>query len=60
MQMQRKKAANTNTGDSTSGNNIKVNRWLTQQIRRNMITKIKPSGKIYKRNGKKNNTQETD
>jgi hypothetical protein len=46
MQMQRQKA-------SDNRDNIKVDRALAQQIRRNMITKIKPSGKIYKRNGKK-------
>ena len=54
MQMQRQKAANnSNSGDTTSGNNKQIDRWLAQQIRRNMITKVKPSGKIYKRNGKK-------
>ena len=54
MQMQRQKTShNSNSGDTSSGNNIKVDRWLAQQIRRNMITKVKPSGKIYKRNGKK-------
>lgn len=48
MQMQRQKASDNNNRD-----NIKVDRALAQQIRRNMITKVKPSGKIYKRNGKK-------
>ena len=47
MQMQRQKTSDNNR------DNIKVDRWLAQQIRRMMITKVKPSGKIYKRNGKK-------
>jgi hypothetical protein len=55
MQMQRKtKTSGNNSGDTSIGNNKQiVDRWLAQQIRRNMITKVKPSGKIYKRNGKK-------
>ena len=50
MQMQRQKAS-----DNNRDNKQIVDRWLAQQIRRNMITKVKPSGKIYKRNGKKDN-----
>lgn len=46
--MQRQKTKTSST--------IEINRWMAQQIRRKMITKVKPSAKIYNRkNGKKDN-----
>jgi hypothetical protein len=38
--------------DSQNSRQDKETRAFAQQIRRNMITKVKPSGKIYSRKNK--------